>query len=134
LKNRFTSHPPGAIRKLHAKRQEDIMARRKQVAAFSQDFNPAQEAAAPGADAAVAVLEQPAAEAPARQWRADPFPLKTVNLDGYRIELQESRKSEQGWQLQIKFGSGARDDMASEGQSRSVWLLIEIDLVTVQIA
>jgi hypothetical protein len=58
--------------------------------------------------------EQPAAEQPARQWRANPFPINTVNLDGYKVQLQESRPAEKPWQMQIKFGDGSRQDMPSD--------------------
>jgi len=72
--------------------------------------------------------DQPAAEQPARQWRANPFLLKSVNLDAYKLQLQESRpekepagsendpsqpKKKPRWEMQIKFGSGAQEEMPS---------------------
>ena len=72
--------------------------------------------------------EQPAAEQPARQWRANPYPVKTVNLGGYKVQLQESRPEKEvpgaendpsqpqkkaRWEMQIKFGSGAQEEMPS---------------------
>lgn len=91
------------------------MAKRKQVVEeAAAEFTPTQEAPPQAAAAATAVLERPAGEPPARQFRADPFTLKTVNLEGYKVQLQESRKSDAGWQMQIKFGSGSRDDMPSD--------------------
>ena len=85
------------------------MAKRKQVAVEEAQFNPSQEAAPQQAAAATAVLEPPRAEQPARQFRPDPFTLKTVNLEGYKVQLQESRNSDAGWQMQIKFGDGSKD-------------------------
>jgi hypothetical protein len=72
--------------------------------------------------------EPSAAEQPARQWRANPYPVKTVNLDGYKVQLQESRPEKEPtgaesdpakprkntrWEMQIKFGSGSQDEMPS---------------------
>jgi hypothetical protein len=72
--------------------------------------------------------EQEAVERPARQWRANPFPIDTVNLEGYKVQLQESRpekepagsevdaagpKRKQRWEMQIKFGSGTQEEMPS---------------------
>ncbi|MGO9468053.1 MAG: hypothetical protein ACLQVF_28300 [Isosphaeraceae bacterium] len=107
------------------------MARRKQGAAQSVESTPIEEATQPMAETATAVLEPPKEEPPARQWRANPFPVKTVNLDGYKIQLQESRPvrdegasqeadasgdkapERKHWEMQIKFGSGSKDDMPS---------------------
>ena len=89
------------------------MARRKQVAEEAARSTPIDEAAPRAAMTAADDLEPPEAEQPARPWRADPFPVKTVNLDGYKLQLQESRKSDAGWQMQIKFGDGGKDDMPS---------------------
>jgi hypothetical protein len=43
------------------------------------------------------------AEAPVKPLLADPFPLKTVNLGGYKVHLQQSR---QAGEMQIRFGDG----------------------------
>ena len=50
-----------------------------------------------------------------------PIPVKTVNLDGYKVQLQESRPEkssspsrEDHWEMQIKFGTGTRDEMPSD--------------------
>ncbi len=90
------------------------MARRKQVAAQSPETTLTEDAVAPAAETATAVLEPPQAEQPARQWRVDPFPIDTVNLGDQKVQLQESRKSGAGWQMQIKFGSGAKEEMPSD--------------------
>jgi len=90
------------------------MAKRKQVAAEAVEFTPTEQATPQETATATAVLKAPQAEQPQRQWRVDPFAVKTVNLEGYKVQLQESRKSDAGWQMQIKFGSGARDDMPSD--------------------
>ena len=42
---------------------------------------------------------------------ADPFPIKTVNLDGFKVQLQENRQSRQ---MQIKFGDGSLKDKPSD--------------------
>jgi hypothetical protein len=99
------------------------MARRKQVAVNEDQTTVIEEAAPPAyAEAgsgevsatATAVPEIPEQEPPARQWRTNPFPVKTENLEGYKVQLQESRTAGQPWQMQIKFGTGARDDMPSD--------------------
>jgi hypothetical protein len=68
------------------------------------------------------------AQQPVRQWRANPFPVKTVNLGGFKVQLQESRperapsgpendhsqpQKKGRWEMQIKFGSGALEDKPS---------------------
>jgi hypothetical protein len=73
--------------------------------------------------------QQAEADQPTRQWRANPFPIKTIDLGGYKVQLQESRpeKERSGtendparlqkkarWEMQIKFGSGAKDEMPSD--------------------
>jgi hypothetical protein len=73
--------------------------------------------------------QQAEADLPTRQWRANPFPIRTVNLDGYKVQLQESRPEKERpgsenepsrpqkkarWEMQIKFGSGAKDEMPSD--------------------
>ena len=100
------------------------MARRKPVTATPEERSPAEDTAAQSATA-TAVLDAPDAEAPARQWRANPWPVKTANLGGYKIVLQESRPEKQArepgddavrnepWSMQIKFGDGSKDDMPS---------------------
>ena len=89
------------------------MARRKQAAAEAAEMTPNEAAATPipptPPTAAEDVPTSP--KAPERQWRANPFPIKTVNLDGYKLQLQESRPEQGPWQMQIKFGSGGREDM-----------------------
>ena len=101
------------------------MARRKQVAATDQEFTTTGEAAQPAAQTATAVLEAPPEETAIRKWRPNPFPVRTVNLGGYKLVLQESRPDRESragkekptadelWQMQIKFGSGSKDDMPS---------------------
>jgi hypothetical protein len=42
--------------------------------------------------------------------RSDPWVIKTVNIGGYRIRLQERRRSNQ---MQIKFGEGRPEDEPS---------------------
>jgi hypothetical protein len=53
-------------------------------------------------------------EQPARKWRANPFPVETVNLEGYKVQLQESRPEGKPWEMQIKFGNGSREEMPSD--------------------
>ena len=65
-------------------------------------------------EAPSSAAQQPEAGQPPRQWRANPYPIKTVNLDGYKLQLQESRHEGQPWQMQIKFGSGGKDEMPSD--------------------
>ncbi len=72
--------------------------------------------------------EPPAAEPSVRQWRANPYPLKMVNLEGYKVQLQESRPQKERagteddpsrprhkarWEIQIKLGSGTQVEMPS---------------------
>lgn len=51
---------------------------------------------------------------PARTFRKDPFPIKTADLDGYKLRLLEKRDGGQGWQMQIKFGEGTENDKPSQ--------------------
>jgi hypothetical protein len=94
--------------------QEVHIAKRKQVAVEEAQTVATLEAPPQTSAAATAVLERPADEQPARQFRADPFALKTINLEGYKVQLQESRNSDAGWQMQIKFGDGSKDQMPSD--------------------
>jgi hypothetical protein len=55
--------------------------------------------------------QQVATDQPARKFQADPFPVKVVNLDGYKVQLQENRQSRQ---MQIKFGDGSLSDKPSD--------------------
>jgi hypothetical protein len=87
------------------------MATRKQVAATSMQTDVPQEYAPQEATAATAVMEPPRPEEPVQKFRADPFPLKTVNLDGYKLQLQENRQARQ---MQIKFGDGSLNDKPSD--------------------
>lgn len=41
----------------------------------------------------------------------DPFVIKLIDFDGYRVRLQQSRRSNQ---MQIKFGDGAPEDQPPE--------------------
>jgi hypothetical protein len=97
------------------------MARRKAVA----EAIPTEEIEMQEATTSTAVAEPAQDESAARQWRANPFPLKTVNLDGYKVQLQESRpdresRADKGkpsrderWQMQIRFGDGGKQDEPS---------------------
>jgi hypothetical protein len=99
------------------------MARRRQVAVQEEQSTQIEESAP---EAAAAVMEAPNEERPTRQWRENPFPIDTVNLGGYKIVLQESRPDKESrkdrdkpsfdeqWQMQIRFGSGGKDDMPPE--------------------
>jgi hypothetical protein len=58
--------------------------------------------------------ERPTPDEPARQFRANPFPIKTTNVDGYKIQLQESRPEKARWEMQIKFGDGSLGDKPSD--------------------
>jgi hypothetical protein len=87
------------------------MAKRKQVAAQSIQADVTEEYAPQEAATATAVMEPPRTEQPVRQFRADPFPLKTVNLEGYKVQLQENRQARQ---MQIKFGDGSLKDKPSD--------------------
>ena len=88
------------------------MAKRKPAAVEAIE-PPAQETAPPAA-------ATPPEEPPARQYRANPFPIKAINLsDGSKIQLQESRPDKEThpgerWQMQIKFGDGGLEDKPSE--------------------
>jgi hypothetical protein len=100
------------------------MARRKAAAEASQTVT-TDEPAIQETTTATAVAAQPHDEPPARQWRANPYPIKTVNVDGYKVQLQESRPDKESrvdqdkpsrderWQMQIKFGSGDKQDEPS---------------------
>ena len=100
------------------------MARRKALAEAIQTV-PTEETAMQQPATATAVAEPAQDEPPARQWRANPYPIKTVNVDGYKIQLQESRPDketrvdkdkptrDERWQMQIKFGSGDKQDEPS---------------------
>ncbi len=90
------------------------MAKRNQAAAEAVQTTPIQEAAPQAVETVQTPAEQPAADQPQRQFRANPFPIKTTNLGGQRITLQERRPDGQSWQMQIKFGEGAKDDMPSD--------------------
>jgi hypothetical protein len=89
------------------------MAKRKSAAVEAIE-PPAQEALPPAATSALP--EEP----PARQYRDNPYPIKTVNLsDGYKIRLQEYRPDKEShpnerWQMQIKFGGGGLEDRPSD--------------------
>ena len=89
------------------------MPRRKPKTQEGAQSDPVQEAA-PSEDAAPPMDDMPSAERPPRQFRANPFPIKTVNLEGYKVRLQESRPAGQPWQMQIKFGDGSREQMPSD--------------------
>jgi hypothetical protein len=99
------------------------MAKRKQAAAepdhtTAEPLTAAQlsEALPPTPPAPPQLADQSKAEEfPQREWRANPFAVKTVNLDGYQLQLQESRPEHGPWQMQIKFGSGSREEMPSDG-------------------
>lgn len=104
------------------------MARRKQAAAEAVELTP--EALTPPPPSENVPPQSPEnqqpgtpqqeAEQPQRQWRVNPFPIKTVNLGGYKVQLQESRPEHrpnekyESWEMQIKFGSGSKDDMPPE--------------------
>jgi hypothetical protein len=102
------------------------MARRKQAteAATQSDIQVIEEMAA--GEGQETEFDPPVTVAPVRLWRENPYPLRTVNLGGTRLVLQESRpdkESREGkdkrahddfWQMQIKFGSGSKEDMPSE--------------------
>ena len=64
------------------------MARRKTAEA---EAIPTEETEMQEAATATAVAEPPQDEPLAHRWRTNPFPVKTVNLDGYKVQLQESR-------------------------------------------
>jgi hypothetical protein len=55
--------------------------------------------------------EPSSTEQPTRKFMADPFPIKTVNLEGYKLQLQENRQSRT---MQIKFGDGSLKDKPSD--------------------
>jgi len=82
------------------------MARRKQATAEAVQLTPVEEPTPQ-----VAETNNSAPEQPPRKFTADPFPIKTVNLDGYKVQLQENRQSRQ---MQIKFGDGSLNDKPSD--------------------
>jgi hypothetical protein len=98
------------------------MARHKTAAA---EAIPTEELATQESATAPALAELTQPEQPARQWRTNPYPIKTVNLDGYKVQLQESRPNREDradkekllrddrWQMQIKFGEGTKQDEPS---------------------
>jgi hypothetical protein len=95
------------------------MARRKQAAAEAVQLTPTEETAPQAAEFEPAAQEQPDGEERARQYRPNPFPIKTANLDGYKIHLQESRPDEshpdqRRWEMQIRFGDGRIEDRPSD--------------------
>jgi hypothetical protein len=87
------------------------MAKRKQVAAQSIQPDATEEFGPQETATATAVLELPKAEPVVQKFRADPFPLKEVNLEGYKVQLQENRQARQ---MQIKFGDGSLNDKPSD--------------------
>jgi len=82
------------------------MAKRTSTAAKAVQPAPAEEAAPP-----LPAAEQPKPGQPSQQFLADPFPIKTVNLDGYKVQLQHSRQSNE---MQIRFGDGTEKDKPSD--------------------
>src|SRR5262245_31877590 len=90
------------------------MAKRKQAAAEAVQLTPTDETAPQAAELDQAAPDQPDGDAPARQYRPNPFPIRTTNLDGYKVRLQESRPEGQPWQMQIKFGDGGLDNRPSD--------------------
>jgi hypothetical protein len=54
---------------------------------------------------------RPTAEPPARKFKADPYPSNTVDLEGYKLQLQENLQRRQ---MQIKFGDGSLNDKPSD--------------------
>lgn len=82
------------------------MAKRTSAAAKAIQPTPVEEAAPP-----LPAAEQPKAEPPQRALLADPFPVKTVNLDGYKVQLQHSRQANE---MQIRFGDGTEKDKPSD--------------------
>ncbi len=92
------------------------MARHKQATAEAVQSTLTQEATPPVAEiiqspASQQLEEQSKAEQPTRPLLADPFPVKTANIGGYRIHLQHSR---QAGEMQISFGDGSKKDMPSD--------------------
>jgi hypothetical protein len=102
------------------------MARRKQVAVQQAESTRIEEVAPEAAETATTAMEAPREERPSRQWRENPSAIRIINLDGYKIKLQESRPDKEMrkdkanptfdelWQMQIKFGSGGKEDMPPE--------------------
>lgn len=100
------------------------MARRKALAEAIQT-TPTDEPDMQEAATATAVAQPPQDEPAPRQWRPNPFPVNTKNIDGYKVQLQESRPDKESrvdqdkptrderWQMQIKFGSGDKQDEPS---------------------
>jgi hypothetical protein len=105
----FTWNFAAVIRKTHAKRQEDHMARRKTAAAEAIPTETTEFQAA-ASDTAVALAEPASA---AQRPRQDNFVFKTVNVEGSKIQFQDSRHAGQAWEFQIRFGDGSKDDMPS---------------------
>jgi hypothetical protein len=85
------------------------MARRKQAAAEAVQMTPTEEL-----EPQTTETGQADPDPPARQYRPNPFPTRSANLDGYKIQLQESRSEGQPWQMQIKFGDGGLDNRPSD--------------------
>jgi len=71
------------------------MACRKQVAVKEDQTAVIEEAAQQELATTTAVLEPPVDQAPVRQWRDNPYPVKTVNLGGTKLVLQESRPAKE---------------------------------------
>jgi hypothetical protein len=90
------------------------MARRKQATAEAVQVTPTEVAAPQAAEIEQTAPDQSDGEAPARQYRPNPYPIKTANLDGYKVQLQESRPEGKPWQMQIKFGDGSLDNRPSD--------------------
>ena len=82
------------------------MATKRKSAAAAVEPTPTEEAAPP-----LPAAEQPKAEPPLGAFLADPFPVKTVNLDGYKVQLQHSRQANE---MQIRFGDGTEKDKPSD--------------------
>src|SRR5258708_32465650 len=61
----------------------------------------------PTAPAASESHQAEASSPPEQRAIRDPFPIKTVDLGGYKLRLQHSRKNNQ---IQIKFGEGKSED------------------------
>ena len=77
----------------------------------SSAANPLQELAPPRAENAAAAPEQTLAEPPQRRLLPDPFPIKTVNVDGHKVQLQQKRQANQ---MEIKFGDGSKKGKPSD--------------------
>jgi hypothetical protein len=100
------------------------MARRKALAEAIQTV-PTEETAMQQPATATPVAEPAQDEQPARQWRTNPYPVDFKKFNGYKVQLQESRPDKESrvdqdkptrderWQMQIKFGSGDKQDEPS---------------------